>query len=346
MQNSVREAPLRISLRSCSLQVIRATRYSRVLVKTEATEMSMNSNPVKVLDDLVKGIIGIGYDVAHLTILALAMPLSVLTGKWALTVRSVTKRLSAMTFLAIWGLLVVVSINGNAAHLASSVIGLPSTPSDVGQDSLPQWILQALIIAIVVDVCIRLACSRMSNRARQTLFANLGRLAVANIFIGMFFILAVEGYRLRGNWGALFGPLPALFWPWQMSYSRSIGVFLAPANPLLLVFAASLVIVIDRALTIRDGKRRLLVGAMTLLIAPTFVLNVTMASLGVSYLVLNGIAPPEPLGLKELSTRCSSSAERVVVSTVLVLRGANAAVIEPNALRFIPKVPSMQGLSR
>ena len=156
----------------------------------------MNSNPVKVLDDLVKGIIGIGYDVAHLTILALAMPLSVLTGKWALTVRSVTKRLSAMTFLAIWGLLVVVSINGNAAHLASSVIGLPSTPSDVGQDLLPQWILQALIIAIVVDVCMRLACSRMSNRARQTLFANLGRLAVANIFIGFrLFVTVCEAYN-------------------------------------------------------------------------------------------------------------------------------------------------------
>ncbi len=301
----------------------------------------MNSNPVKVLDELAKGIVEIVYDLVHLTILALAMPLSVRAGKWGSTVKAVTKRLSAMTYLVIWVLLVVVSIGGHAAQFATTVIGLPSSPNDLDQESLPRWIAQVLIIAIVVDGFIRLACSRIANRARRVLYVNLGRMAIANIFIGMFAILAVEGFRLRGNWGALLGPLPALFWPWPVSYSYSIGVFLAPANPLLLVFAASLMIVVDRAVAIQDMKRRLLVQVMTLLIAPTVVLNATMTLLGVSYLILNGIAPSERLSLQQLSTRCTSSSEKVTVSAVLRLRGVNAAVVEPKAFKFMPTEGSM-----
>src|SRR5437660_5005231 len=95
------------------------------------------TDPAKVLDQLIKGLVLFAYDFFRLTFFGLILPLfkywRSLGNVWPFLALSTTKRLSAMSFLVIWILLVVVCASGSFFSFASSVFGLPNKAgSDYG----------------------------------------------------------------------------------------------------------------------------------------------------------------------------------------------------------------------
>lgn len=202
------------------------------------------TDPVKVLDDLVKGLVLVAYDFVRLTLFGLFLPVFRYVRKWRSLTRklpfltlSTTKRLSALTYLVIWILLVIAYASGRFANFAANVIGIPNKADVQSGLSVPELLAAALFVTVFVDVSLRLTLSGIQNRVRRDLYGVMARIAVANIFCGAFIILTIEGYRIRNTF-ALFGSIPALFWPAEL-----FKHWIMPANPLLSLFALALVIV-------------------------------------------------------------------------------------------------------
>ena len=249
---------------------------------------------------------------------------------------STTKRLSALTYLVIWILLVIAYASGRFANFAANVIGIPNKADVQSGLSVPELLAAALFVTVFVDVSLRLTLSGIRNRVRRDLYGVMARIAVANIFCGAFIILTIEGYRIRNTF-ALFGSIPALFWPAEL-----FKHWIMPANPLLSLFALALVIVITKAYAIGNLKRRLLVGGTILVFVPAILVNVLIWVLAASYLLVSSLVPPtENTGLEQADARCSASSGKVSASVVLRQSDRDFIAIDPHSfvIRFhVPQV--------
>jgi hypothetical protein len=293
------------------------------------------TDPVKVLDDLVKGLVLVAYDFIRLTLFGLFLPVLRYARKWRslrklpLLTLSTTKRLSALTYLVIWILLVVVHALGRSTNFAAGVVGLQNNTEQSGF-SVPVLFADVLFIAFFVDVSLRLTLSGIHNRIRRDLYGWMGRIAVANIFCGAFIILVVESYRIRDNVYAFFGPLPALFWPLEF-----LNRWFVPTNPLLCIFAVALAIVFVKAYKVTDFTRRLLIGVTVVVFAPTILGNVS-AWLTIGAFNLGTLLAPST-GLELADPRCTASSGQVNASVVLRQSDRDFLTIDPHS--FVIRLP-------
>jgi hypothetical protein len=284
------------------------------------------TDPAKVLDDLIKGLVLLAYDFARLTFFGLILPLvrywRSLRRVWPFLTLSTTKRLSAMSYLVIWIVLVIVCGFGNFSSFAANVFGLPKKGSDYGF-TVAVVLAISLLVTIFADVSLRLMLSGLQNRTRRDLYGQIGRIAVANIFCGASVILVVENYRTRNDGFRLFEPLVALIWP-----AHFLTHWVYPANPALSLFAVTLAIVIIKAYAIRDIKRRILVAGAILVFVPAVLISVTLWA---SAMVLYAFGPAVDSGSVEYALgRCTISAGKLHATAVVRLLNQETMVIDPH----------------
>jgi hypothetical protein len=281
----------------------------------------MATGPLEILDGLVKGVVLATYDFVRLTGLGFLLPFFRRTRRvWSL-VRRIDKHLSSLTYLVIWILVVVAYASGTEGKLASSVVGFEKR-SDV---QVPVVVASVLLIAMFVDVSIRGGFLLVRNHVRRKFYEPIARIAVANIFLGMFIILAIEGLRHPGS---ILGPLPALFWGEPFHY-------LVFSSPLLPPFAVALAIIIVKAFAIRDWKKRVLLGLPLILIVPTILLYALSFSFTAASEISIALFPSERSGLSQRFTHCTFLSGQLRASGVLSLVGANARAIDPRFLAIL-----------
>jgi hypothetical protein len=285
------------------------------------------TDPAKVLDDLIKGLILFAYDFVRLSFFGLILPLvkywNALRKVWPFLTMSMTKRLSAMTYLVIWIVLVVVSTSGSFFSFASSVFGLPSKGASDYGFSVPIILGISLMVAVFVDLSLRLVLSGIQNRVRRDLYGAIGRIAVANIFCGIFIVATIENYRTRNEWLPLFEPIPALIWP-----VRFLTHWIYPANPVLSLFAVTLVIMILKAYAIRDLRRRALIAGAILVFVPAILINVTLWSSVAALFVF--VPGQNPASLEYALGRCTVSSGKLHATAVMRLLNQESMVIDPH----------------
>jgi hypothetical protein len=273
--------------------------------------IAMVTSPVEVLDGLIRGLVFAAYDFIRLTVTGIILPFVSGTRSVFLPALSTTKRLSSLTYLVIWILVTMTLAFDNAARLASGALDLEKK-SDI---AIPTLIAGVLLIAMVIDVSVRAGFSLIRDRAKVDVYEPLARIAVANIFFGMSVLLAFEAVRMRGQF-RLF-PMSILYWDGVL---RPIGY----TNPLLLLFAISLAVIVIKAVGLRDWKRRLYVGAPIVLLAPALLLNASIWLYGGAYLAGNWFFPEEESRLTQRFTRCSYAPGQIHVSSLIGLQGPAA----------------------
>jgi|HubBroStandDraft_1064217.scaffolds.fasta_scaffold241259_1 hypothetical protein len=149
----------------------------------------MATEPIKVLDNLVKEAILTSYDFAWLTLAGFLIPFgNRIRCSWR-AVLSAFRRLSSLTYLTLWVLLTVSVGLQAGAKLASGLAGLEKQPDATTANT----ILSALLITIMLDLSIRAALSSISNRRWRELYLTLARLAIANIFLGAVALMLIAG---------------------------------------------------------------------------------------------------------------------------------------------------------
>ena len=281
----------------------------------------MATGPVEVLDGLIRGLVLVAYDFARLTVVGIILPFATRTRRVFPGALSIAKRLSSLTYLVIWILAAMSLASGTGTRLALGVLGLEKK-SDV---QVPTLIAAVLLISMLVDVSVRAGFSLIRNRARLETYEPLARIAVANIFVGMFLLLVWETFSIRGHF-RLFGPVTVLFWG---------GVLrpIAYTNPLLLFFALGLAGVVVKAIGIRNWRRRVYVGLPIVLLVPALLLNASVWLYVIAYTAGDWLFPAEKSRLTQQFTQCSYASGRLHVSSLMGLEGPTALLaIEPSTL--------------
>jgi hypothetical protein len=283
----------------------------------------MATSPVEVFDGLIKGLVLVLYDFVRLTIAGLCLPFFKRTRRvWPLVVAT-DKRLSSLTLLAIWILIVTSFATANYKEVASSVIG-------VGKNDNTQYALQivsTLVIVVFIDISIRATFSRMPNHLRRGLYESIARIAIANIFLGMFVVLAVGAFILRDSL-SIFGPVEYLFWGGKI---RSISI----SSPYLLLFSGSLAIVVVKAFSIRDWRKKAITVVLVVVLVPSVLLNATLwlfvAVQGVGF----NLSRPAELRLEQKFTHCKLSDGQIRVTGLLKINKSDPIAIDPHNLAIM-----------
>jgi hypothetical protein len=288
----------------------------------------MYTDPVKILDDLIKGVVLFTYDFTRLTVLGFLLPLFKNTRKiWPL-MRVINKRLSSLTYLVIWILIVVTYAAGDTSEFASKIIGLEINPAVGSVFSIPTVMVTVLLITMFVDVIIRFGLLLIRNPARREFYELMARIAVANIFLGIFAVLVKAS--LSGCCFPL-GPVMALT-PFD---TRVFGISFG--SPYVSLFAGSLAIITIKAFEIRNWRKKIIVGLFAIVAVPTVLIYASILLFSAAYTVTARISPPNVNGggIKQQFTRCTLSKGKIRATSALRLEGREAVAIDPHSFEIM-----------
>lgn|SRR5262249_45754690 len=222
----------------------------------------------------------------------------------------------------------------SSVKVVSSVAGLEKVPAP----AVTGTVLLALLVAIVVDVSIRVTFSRIHSRIKREMYEALARVAVAKIFMGACVIMVIEEIRLRNYQGVFdfgFGPTLALiYWDplWLQEIKSSIpGLWRITTlpTPLLFLFSGSLAVVLLKAFAIRGRIRKAFVGLLIIFIVPFVLLNMSRQL----YSLVDEIMLPWSRGeICPVFISCGSSSGQISVSGYLTLSGQEKVIISADAI--------------
>jgi hypothetical protein len=275
----------------------------------------MPTGPVQFVDGLVTGIILVAYDFARLTLAGLLIPFVARTRRFWPNVFAMTKRLSSLSYLVLWVLMSVSIGTETSTQLISDFSGLEKG-HEIG---VLRTIVIAISVSIVVDLLVRASCSKIRDRIRRQLYESLGRIAIANIFLGASCIMLLSpGGQLLNRLFALFtpGPLPGVNYP----------------NPALYAFSFSLVAVALKGSAIRGRLKRFGFGALIVVGAPVLFMNIFLWTVLAANAVADMMYPSRQMHLLQQFPQCELAGDQIHVSALLRLEGAPTAAIKASDL--------------
>jgi hypothetical protein len=297
-----------------------------VLLDKELAFVVMAANPAEIVDGLFRGLVLAFYDFVRLTWAGLILPFVARTQRFWPAVIATDKRLSSLSFLAIWILAVFAMANGNARQLASSAL------SEKRSDSITVLLLCALLTTTVIDLAIRAGFCGIRDRARRAFYEPIARIAVANIVVGVFLIIVA---------GALWPPDNQLKQYVPVEYLACCTIItefpIFYPSLFLLPFAVALAIVIDKAFQIQDRRKRIALGTIVVFLAPAAIVNVGLQVdlwTGIGWAIVmsdDAPAPPSP-SLHQQFTRCVFQNDQVSVSGLLRLSHSQSIAVDPHNL--------------
>src|SRR5262245_40710639 len=207
---------------------------------------SMPTEPIKVLDGLVRGVILASYDFVRLSLAGLVIPVIRNTRRFWPAIFSANRRLSSLTYLVIWILLTVSIGVGTSGRIVFELLGLGKP-----NVTIPALIAVALIIAIIVDVSVRAGFMFVRNRVRREMYEHLARIAVANIFLGACALMMISGdsWLLPPGFALIHLIAPEKLPPWAFY-----------PQPILFLFSLPLAVVILKALLVKTWTKRIAAG--------------------------------------------------------------------------------------
>jgi hypothetical protein len=223
----------------------------------------MSNGPIEIFDSLVRGFILAGYDFVRLTVLGLVLPF--LRGTrhvWPYAVK-LSARLSSLTYLVLWIFIVVAAIAEKTQEVFLNYFGVKK---DNGLE-FPMLLITTFVVASLSDLLARGICSLINNRVRKELYGPLVRIAIANIFVGMYVIALVVDIDSSWKGSILFYDPFFVFLGLAFKNLRSWAHY-----PYFFFFGVALAIVIIKAFAIRSRRRALMVGVPIAIIAPPFFL--------------------------------------------------------------------------
>jgi hypothetical protein len=184
-----------------------------------------------------------------------------------------------------------------------------------------------LLITMFVDVTIRSGLLLIRNPARREFYELMARIAVANIFLGMFAVL------VRANLsGCCFplGPVMDLL-PFSPFHGVTFG------SPYVSIFAVSFAIITIKAFEILDWRRKAAVGLFSILAVPTILIYASILLFSAAYSVTARISPPNVSGgsIKQQFTRCTLSKGKIRATSALRLEGRDAVAIDPHSFEIM-----------
>lgn len=194
--------------------------------------------PIKFVDDLVKGAILAFYNFARLSAASVAIPYVRKSRRFWPAVVRLTASISPLTFLFLW-IFVGFSMLSSAPPVWSYVVGR-DVSSDV-RDTVFRVIANSLLLTIALDLIVRAGCLWIPMRTRRRLYEDLLRLSIAPVVMGF-----VASILLFGLFNA--AELTHLF--------------------LVSILAGSVATVCLKLLRLNSLRDRLLLWALAMLIVP------------------------------------------------------------------------------
>lgn len=285
----------------------------------------MATEPVKVLDGIVRGIVFAGYDFVRLSLAGFLTPLVVKSRRFWRTVLAANERLSSLTYLALWILLTISIGLGTSRQLVSGVVGLSKTP-DV---TLPAAIVISLAVVLIVDVLLRAILLPVRNRIKHEMYVTLGRIGVANILLGACIMMLI----LPPSW-----LLPPGF---SIIHSFDIrNVF--DANPdakvpliyprwYIFLFSLPLAILVVKAFSIKAPIKKIVIGLAVVLGAPMLLTYAFTLSMVAAYRGDVWFFPKDSPSRPQFSQRhtlCKFGPNHIDVSTFLKFDDVNSLPIK------------------
>lgn len=277
----------------------------------------MAFEPVKFVDSLAKGVIEAAYDFARLSIAGLAIPFIGKTRRFWPAVRSINKRLSSLTYLFLW-VLIVASVAIDKKKMVATMAGLEKAV-DV---SVLVVIGSALLITMALDLSVRAACYWIRGHVRRELYKSAAHLAYGSIAFGAFLLMLVAPYRQGGISEAIsiWGKSPAfaiLFYP----------------TPLMLMFSIPLAVIVAKTLRVVPAWRlRLLIGLMVGSAILLVLANLSFYTVLTAYRVGSWLTPWTKPALTQRATRCAPVPDGVRIAGFLTVRGAATYALDPRLL--------------
>jgi len=297
--------------------------------------LSQMFEPVEILNGLIKGVILVTYDFVRLTALGFLLPFFRRSHKIWPFLFAASKRLPSLTYLLIWVFIVVVFFSGNTSKVALRAAGLEKNP-DV---EIPIVIVTVLIVTTLVDVLVRMGFAMVRNRIRREVYEPLARIAVGNIFFGIFIVMtvaAIHVYRHPGGLAFFGDPLFTLIGLASIPGGRMPWSFIYPRLYLLL-FGIPLALVIARAFKVRGRRLNTLIGLTTISIAPLLVVEATVFSYAGVLGVANLLSPPKVPTLAQQFMHCSYASGQVRASGLLKLENSPTLALTPQEfVIFLP----------
>jgi hypothetical protein len=281
----------------------------------------MATEPVQVLDNLVRGIILAGYDFIRLSVAGFILPVVGTTRRFWPAVLLVNKRLSSLTYLALWIVLVLSIGLGTSRKMVSGIAGFEKTP-DV---TVPGAIAITLVVAMIIDVLVRAGLMFTGSRVRREIYQQLLRIALANILLGASILMLIRG----ASW----------FLPPGFSLVGSIkmgesGLLVLYAEPFLCIFAVSVAVIVLKAYSVRSLWQRIFVGLALVLLAPTvLVYTFVLVLMGASYAKIDFLPKPDdPVVILQRFTECRFERDRIQIASFLRLEGTTSLPISARTL--------------
>jgi hypothetical protein len=280
---------------------------------------SMPTEPIKVLDGLVRGVILASYDFVRLSLAGLVIPVIRNTRRFWPAIFSANRRLSSLTYLVLWILLTVSIGVGTSGRIVFELLGLGKP-----NVTIPALIAVTLIIAMFIDVSVRAGFMFVRNRVRREMYEHLARIAVANIFVGACALMMISG----DTW-----LLPPGFALIHLIAPEKLPMWAFYPQPILFLFSLSLVVVILKALLVKTWTKRIAAGFFIVLGGPVVLVYAAVLALWLAFYFKIDLFPTtEPVGVLQRLTQCKFETNQIQVSSFLKLKGAVALPINPHNL--------------
>jgi hypothetical protein len=286
----------------------------------------MPTTPVELIDSLIKGFILAIYDFLRLTLIGLFLPFFRNTRRVWPSALSTTKRISPLTFLALWILIDTILFLSAGTEVITEYLGLPGGGASQTGVAIPVILVAVAAVALLMDFGVRSVGLMIRNNVRRQLYESLGRIAVANVFVGIFIVEVVAEIKARGpGFAFLSGPLFTL-----IGLAHLKGWF---SVPYLFLFGAALSVVSCKAFTVRNFKHKLLIAVPIILLAPPLLVSgLVWVCVGINFFPLN---KDMTVKLEQQFMRCSYAQSRVRASGLLKLKNADVLAVSPYTLAIL-----------
>ena len=281
----------------------------------------MATEPIKLLDSLVREAILTPYDFARLTFAGFSIPFRVKGRHSFLGAFSTLKRLSSLTYLTLWVLLAVSTGLLTDVTLAARLAGLEKQSDATAAGT----IVSSLLITMIIDLLLRTAFLSVQPRIRREMYLTLARVAIGNFFLGALVIILFSGsHRI----------LPPVF-ALVKQISQSLPWLLYP-NIFLFLFSPPLALILVKAFASKNGwVLRLAVGVLAFLLAPVCTLYAAIAGVYLGLQLENWVSPHQELVVKQQRVQCAFKPGSIRITGFLTLTGADQVVIRTEDIAVI-----------
>jgi hypothetical protein len=297
----------------------------------------MATEPIQILDGIVRGVVFACYDFARLTFVGFVIPFVSKRPRFWPKAIAASKRLSSMTYLVLWILLTLAIGIGNGHQLMAEAFGLSKAPNV----TLPAAIVVALITVLIIDMVLRASFSLIHNTIKRQVYTTLARIGLANVYFGACIMMPILG-------GSMF--LPPLFslidgLPIRNPFGNNPELIYIPyPRWFLFLFSFSLAVVVLKAFSIRGQGKRLAIGLSIVLAAPVLVVGATILAVWVTFLADISLFPVSPAAkVVQTYTQCTFKPDRLNIVTFLKV--ANATSLPVKTQNFIVSYESSSGQS-